>query len=152
MLEYLEPFNCEQTIVILVWKQISSDSFRHKSSNKLTNLRYQYLNVWKQMSSSSFKNVIYKLYVYNWYIICMKRIWHGIIYNSWYAIKTNQTKHSWFDACLHIIVTNIIMSYRWHGSPSPPISIVHRFQRVFQTISCVRTELLWISSCWLSNS
>ena len=35
MLEYLELFNCEQTIVILVCKEISSDSFKNKITNKL---------------------------------------------------------------------------------------------------------------------
>ena len=35
MLEYLELFNCVQTIVILVCKQISSDSFQNKITNKL---------------------------------------------------------------------------------------------------------------------
>ena len=34
-LEYLEPFNCVQTKVILVCKQISSDSFINKISHKL---------------------------------------------------------------------------------------------------------------------
>ena len=35
MLEYLEPFNCVQTMVILVCKQISSDSFETKITNKI---------------------------------------------------------------------------------------------------------------------
>ena len=35
MLEYLEPFNCVQTIVILVYKQISLDSFKNKITYKL---------------------------------------------------------------------------------------------------------------------
>ena len=35
MLEYLEPFNCVQTIVILVYKQISSDLFKNKITSKL---------------------------------------------------------------------------------------------------------------------
>ena len=33
--EYLEPFNYVQTIVILVCKQISSDSFKNKITYKL---------------------------------------------------------------------------------------------------------------------
>ena len=37
MLEYLEPFDCKQTVIILVCKQISSDSFKSKSTNKLLN-------------------------------------------------------------------------------------------------------------------
>ena len=36
MLEYLEPFNCVQTIVILVYKQISSDTFQNKITNNLS--------------------------------------------------------------------------------------------------------------------
>ena len=35
MFEYLESFNYAQTIVILVWKQISSDSFKNKITYKL---------------------------------------------------------------------------------------------------------------------
>ena len=35
MLEYLEPFNCVQTIEILMCKQISSDSFKDKIIYKL---------------------------------------------------------------------------------------------------------------------
>ena len=35
MFEYLEPFNCVQTIVILVCKQISSESFKNKITYKL---------------------------------------------------------------------------------------------------------------------
>ena len=37
MLEYLESFNGEQTIVILVCKQISSDSFENKITYGLLN-------------------------------------------------------------------------------------------------------------------
>ena len=33
MLEYLEPSDCEQTTGILVYKQISSDSFNNKVTN-----------------------------------------------------------------------------------------------------------------------
>ena len=41
MLEYLEPFNCVQTIVIFVCKQIRSDSFENKIAYKLlTNKSY----------------------------------------------------------------------------------------------------------------
>ena len=32
------------------------------------------------------------------------------------------------------------------------VPIIHRFWQVFQTTSCVRTELLQISSCWLANT
>ena len=35
MLEYLDPFNFVQTIVILVCKQISSDSIENEITNKL---------------------------------------------------------------------------------------------------------------------
>ena len=35
MLEYLEPFNCVQTIVILVCKQINSDLFENKITNNI---------------------------------------------------------------------------------------------------------------------
>ena len=35
VLEYLEPFNYVQSIVIIVCKQISSDSFKNKITNKL---------------------------------------------------------------------------------------------------------------------
>ena len=35
MFEYLEPFNCVQTKVILVCKQISSDPFKNKITYKL---------------------------------------------------------------------------------------------------------------------
>ena len=35
LIEYLEPFNCVQTIVILVCKQISSVSFKNKIIYKL---------------------------------------------------------------------------------------------------------------------
>ena len=34
MLEYLEPFNLVQTIVIFECKQMSSDSFKNKIINK----------------------------------------------------------------------------------------------------------------------
>ena len=34
----------------------------------------------------------------------------------------------------------------------PFVPIIHHFQQVFQTTSCIRTELLQISSCWLSNT
>ena len=33
--KYLESFNCVQTIVILMDKQINSDSFKNKITNKL---------------------------------------------------------------------------------------------------------------------
>ena len=39
------------------------------------------------MYTGSFKNIIYKICLQNIYI------WHKITYNSWYAIKRNQTKH-----------------------------------------------------------
>ena len=35
MLEYFEPFNWVQTIVMLVFKQISTDLFKEKITNKL---------------------------------------------------------------------------------------------------------------------
>ena len=35
MLQFLKMFNYVQTIVILVYKQISSDSFKNKITNKL---------------------------------------------------------------------------------------------------------------------
>ena len=35
MLEYLKPFNCVQTIVILVNEQMNSDSFKNKNTYKL---------------------------------------------------------------------------------------------------------------------
>ena len=35
MFEDLEPFNCVQTIVIFVYQQISSDSFKNKMTNNL---------------------------------------------------------------------------------------------------------------------
>ena len=35
MLRDLEPFNCVQTIVILLGKQINFDSFKNKITNKL---------------------------------------------------------------------------------------------------------------------
>ena len=35
MLEYLEPFNCVQTVVILVCKQISLDSLKNNITYKL---------------------------------------------------------------------------------------------------------------------
>ena len=76
MLEYLEPFNCAQTVVILACKQISSESFKNKITNKLTNHMYNHLTVCKEVSAGSFKNVIYKLCAYKTYIICIKRIWH----------------------------------------------------------------------------
>ena len=49
MLEYLEPF--VQTIVILVGKQISYESFKNKITNYwLKNHLYNHLTVCKQMS------------------------------------------------------------------------------------------------------
>ena len=48
MLEYLESFNCVQTKVILVCKQISFDSFKNKISYKLINHMYNHLTVYKQ--------------------------------------------------------------------------------------------------------
>ena len=68
VLEYLEPFNCAQTIAILVCKQICSDSFKNKITYKLTNHTYNHLTVCKQMSSGSFKDVIYKLCIYKSYV------------------------------------------------------------------------------------
>ena len=38
MLEYLEPFNCVKTTVILVCKQISSDSFKNKITYRVLNI------------------------------------------------------------------------------------------------------------------
>ena len=35
MLEYLEPFECVKTIVILVFKPINPDSFKNKNTYKL---------------------------------------------------------------------------------------------------------------------
>ena len=35
MLKYLEPINCVQTVMMLVYKQINSDSFKNKNNNKL---------------------------------------------------------------------------------------------------------------------
>ena len=65
-----------QTIVKLVHKQISSDSFKNKITFKLlTNHMYNHLTVCKQMSSGLFKNVIYKLCIYKSYIVCITRIW-----------------------------------------------------------------------------
>ena len=40
MLEYLETFNCVQTIVILVSKKISFDSFKNKINYKLLTSKY----------------------------------------------------------------------------------------------------------------
>ena len=37
-------------------------------------------------------------------------------------------------------------------SLSPFIPIIYHFQQVFQTTSCVSTELLYISSCWSPNT
>ena len=34
--------------------------------------------------------------IYIWYR-CIKRIWHQITYNGWYAIKPNQTKSHVFN-------------------------------------------------------
>ena len=34
------------------------------------------------------------------YYICIKRIWHQIIYDDWYTIKSNQTKSYMFDIYL----------------------------------------------------
>ena len=42
MIEYLEPFNCVQTIVILLRKQIHSDTSKDK--------------------------INYKLFIYKWYV------------------------------------------------------------------------------------
>ena len=77
MLEYLETFNCVQTIVILVSKQISSISFKNKITYKLLTYKsYNHLTVCKLMKSGSFRNIIDKLCIYESYIICKKRIWH----------------------------------------------------------------------------
>ena len=52
MLEYMEPVNCEQTTVIVVCKQINSESFKNKITNKLLikNHIYNHLTVCKQIS------------------------------------------------------------------------------------------------------
>ena len=61
MLEYTEPFNYLQTIVILVSKQIGSDSFKNKITYKLlTHKSYEKKGMHliyncKQMNSGSFK-------------------------------------------------------------------------------------------------
>ena len=47
LFEYQEPINYVQAIVILVCKQISSDSFKSKITNKLTNYMYNHLTVYK---------------------------------------------------------------------------------------------------------
>ena len=36
-------------------------------------------------------------------------------------------------------------------SLSPFVPIIHRFRQVFETTSCVHTELLFVSSCWLAR-
>ena len=78
MLEYLEPFNYVQTILILVYNQTSSDSFKNKITNKLLNYKsyLKPLTVCKQISCGSFKNVTDKLCIYKSYIIYIKGIWH----------------------------------------------------------------------------
>ena len=40
----------------------------------------------------------------------------------------------------------------FRDSLSPFVVIIIRFRRVFQTTSCVRTELLLVSSWWLANT
>ena len=72
VLEYLATFNCVQTIVILVCKQISSNLFRNKKLLTyksyawpfnwplacLNMLSTNYLTVWKKLSSDLFKDII----------------------------------------------------------------------------------------------
>ena len=69
MLEYLEPFNCMQTIIVLVSNKLT---LIHLKIRLLTNLliykSYNYLTLCKKMSSGLFKNVIYKLLIYKSYI------------------------------------------------------------------------------------
>ena len=46
------------------------------------------------------------------------------------------------------------MSCCWNGFPwslSPPVYIVHRSRQVFQVISCVGADLLYMGSSWSSN-
>ena len=44
------------------------------------------------------------------------------------------------------------VSTDFFDSLSLSLSIIHRFQQVFQTTSCVCTDLLLINSCWSANA
>ena len=66
MLESLEPFNCVQTIVIFVCKQISSDSFKDKITRKPLSYK-SYIYPFNYVQTNEFwfvKNVISKLCIY----------------------------------------------------------------------------------------
>ena len=76
-------------------KQISSDSFKNKITNKLftsQSYRYKHLTVCKQMSFGLFKMLHTKYSLINHiFDICMNKIWHYITYEGWYAIKPKKT-------------------------------------------------------------
>ena len=77
VLEYLEPFNCVQTLVIHVCKQISSHTFKNKITNKLLTYK-SYIQPLDLFQINELRLVL-KCYLLSMPFesyICMKNIWH----------------------------------------------------------------------------
>ena len=64
---------------------------RLPTNNWLTSHMYNHLTVCKQKWALACFKMLSTNCSY-WSYICIKRIWHKISYNVWYAIKLNQTK------------------------------------------------------------
>ena len=85
-------------------------------------------------------------------------------YKCWYAIKPKQPNLTYQFVRAIYDTTSFLSEVSSSPSSSsgraistdtcdhfsPPFSIVHRFRQVFRAISCIGTELLWVSSNWAS--
>ena len=66
---------------------------------------------------------------------------------------THTHTHTHIYIYIYIYISSSSCRAAWTDFPeclSQLVSIIHRFWQVLYTTSCVRTELLLISSCWLS--
>ena len=108
MLEYLEPFNSVQKVVIFIYKKFWLIQKKRLPPNYwLMNHMYNHLTVCKQMSSDSFTNVIDKLCVYR---SCIKIIWHQMTF------KRNETNQS--EAIYDVSVHHLLLFYQPKWVPS----------------------------------
>ena len=74
--KYLEPFNCLQTIVRFVCKQIRSDSLK-KDYQRTSDFQIIYIIIW--LNGNKWNLVCVKILSTNFRFknhICIKRIWH----------------------------------------------------------------------------
>ena len=75
IMEQIEQTVCRQMTDVKLWL-LYSNTWKHLAQARLSMLSTKYV----------YKSYIYLIYIY------IKRIWHYITYNGWYAIKHNQTK------------------------------------------------------------